>query len=154
MLAPDGDNAETLSYASIRFGRKHAPKILTRASAVIVLYLCVCVGFVVAIPRFSCGGGAVMRATQALIGAHGPIATALELYHQQLGKYPRRLVDLIERPESIASDDDRWFQFIQESEFRDPRGNPLQYTPTLNGYVLTSLGPDGKPGGGDDIVNK
>jgi len=64
-------------------------------------------------------------------------ANRIELYKQEVGRYPAKLTDLLGR-------------YAKESEIKDPWGNPYVYTvPGTQGraFDLTTLGADAKPGG-------
>ncbi len=58
---------------------------------------------------------------------------------------------------SSSSERDKWRLFLKDKVTSDHWGNPLVYTPAgtsggVGGYELRSLGPDGRQGGGDDVV--
>ena len=82
---------------------------------------------------------------------------ALDAFEIDVTRYPSTsegLKALVEKP----SDAEGWQQaYLKRDVPRDPWGNeyvykqPGQYNE--DGYDLYSLGPDGKQGGGDDIVN-
>ena len=68
------------------------------------------------------------------------LVNALELYRAENSSYPDNLAQLVPG---------------QLSELReDSWGNPWQYERSEDGYRLVSSGPDGKAGGGDDIVRE
>jgi general secretion pathway protein G len=76
----------------------------------------------------------------------------IELFKLDHGRYPERLEDLRQRPESI--DPDRWPKggYLEEAPI-DAWGRPLHYAfpGTRGAFDLFSLGADGKEGGeGED----
>ena len=65
-------------------------------------------------------------------------------YVQQNGRLPERLADLRKLKRAENEDD---------GDYRDAWGQDIIYESTPEGLVtLRSLGPDRKPGGGDDVV--
>jgi general secretion pathway protein G len=80
--------------------------------------------------------------------------TALELYHLDMGKYPvaEGLAALVTAP----ADGKGWAgPYLDKALAADPWGNPYQYQATADGtgYVLKSLGSDGKEGGEGDAAD-
>ena len=83
------------------------------------------------------------------------IKTALDGFKVDNGFYPTNLQDLVQQPSNVRNwhgpyfdppkvPTDQWgHKYIYEY--------PGKHNP--NGYDLSSAGPDGKPGTGDDIVN-
>jgi general secretion pathway protein G len=83
--------------------------------------------------------------------------TALDAFKIVVGRYPATtegLRVLIEKP---ANDPGYWERPFMKNVPLDPWGNEYQYVypgvHNVDSYDLSSFGPDGKPGGGDDIVN-
>lgn len=79
------------------------------------------------------------------------IASSVELYRLETGRFPERLDDLVKRP----SDNERWNgPYVRKlSMLNDPWGNNLVLRrPGANGpFDIISYGGDGRPGGdGDD----
>jgi general secretion pathway protein G len=99
---------------------------------------------------------AKVKATQAMVGPSGPIATAIALFHQEYGRFPEQLKDLVEMPDDI-DDETTWSPFMATSEFNDSWNNELVYKAPgdvqEDGYDLLSFGPDGDEGSDDDITN-
>ena len=97
----------------------------------------------------------------ACVGSEGPIATALDQFNADLGRYPSSTEGL----EGLVAADyvDERFQgpYLDREALRDPWGNPFCYrcpglfNPTA--YDLWSYGPNGRDDGGrdteDDITN-
>lgn len=65
------------------------------------------------------------------------LETAIDLYEVKHSRLPVALTDLV--PAEL------------KTVRRDPWGHPYIYTRTFERYSVTSLGPDGLPGGGDDV---
>ena len=75
-------------------------------------------------------------------------------YYLDMDAYPDRLEDLVDRP----GGDDKWDgPYLDPPKLPlDPWGNEYQYELRQGSdspVVLSSHGPDGSPGGGDDISN-
>jgi len=87
------------------------------------------------------------------------LEVALDAFEIDLSRYPTTVEGLRALVEKPTSDADDWKQpYLRRQEIpKDPWGNeyvyryPGQYNEY--GYDLHSNGPDGKQGGGDDIVN-
>ncbi|OPZ11930.1 MAG: Type II secretion system protein G precursor [candidate division BRC1 bacterium ADurb.BinA364] len=85
------------------------------------------------------------------------LEVALDAFEVDNGFYPRSsegLGALIQAP----SDAKNWRgPYLKKPVTEDPWGNPYVYEypgkHNSSGYDLMSMGPDGKSGGGDDIVN-
>jgi general secretion pathway protein G len=79
-------------------------------------------------------------------------ATSIDLFEVDNGHYPKTLNDLMVQPRDATS----WHQYMEQIPL-DPWGHPYVYTcpgkHRPNSYDLMSMGPDGKVGGDDDIVN-
>lgn len=93
--------------------------------------------------------------TRAKADVSGHLSLALDLFEQDMGRYPTEeegLKALIENPGSS-----RWNgPYLKGELVPDPWGNPYVYSrdpenPRL--YTLRSAGPDGQIGTEDDIVN-
>ena len=101
---------------------------------------------------------AKLKMAEAAIGPNGPLATAIDLYHFDMGSYPEELKYLIEKP----SDDelaDKWTtRYLKDRKgLKDPWGNEYGYEPegkhNEDSYDLWSNGKDGREGTEDDITN-
>jgi general secretion pathway protein G len=75
------------------------------------------------------------------------IASILDLYRLDTGRYPERLEDLVEQPGDVPNWNGPYIQ--RRDALVDPWGRPYEYRfPGQNGaYDLFSLGADGSPGG-------
>jgi general secretion pathway protein G len=82
---------------------------------------------------------------------HGGIKTALDSYEVDNGYYPKSLQDLLQQPSGATN----WHGPYLPGPPVDPWGHKYIYEypgkHNTNGYDLSSAGPDGKPGTGDDI---
>lgn len=85
------------------------------------------------------------------------IEVALDAFEVDNSFYPEgadALRQLVERPSQATN----WRgPYLKKAVTNDPWGNPYVYEfpgkHNVDGYDLSSLGPDGKDGGGDDITN-
>ena len=85
-----------------------------------------------------------IETTRALIKN---VELAAQSYNMKHGKYPDSL-DVLKEPK--AEDDDPWL----DGDTVDPWGNDLIYEKQgKKRPKITSYGPDGEEGGGDDITN-
>lgn len=108
---------------------------------------------------FGRGEKARLKLAEAAIGSSGPIATAIDNFRLDLGRYPDELEELYEEPD----DDEEAEKWGPESYVKDPEtlvdawGEPFQYRYpgeyNEKSYDLWSNGPDGEADTDDDIVN-
>lgn len=111
------------------------------------------------VPRYA------RRAEQARLAAvaadiSGNLAAALELYELDNGVFPstaQGLQALLEAP-SVPPVPSAWNgPYVRGRSLNDPWGNPYRYqSPTTRpgyDYEIVSCGPDGVPGGDDDVSN-
>lgn len=111
------------------------------------------------IPTISgAGTAAKVQAARAMVGPSGTISMAIEQYFLALNQYPEQLMDLVDRPDDIEDEDDRWYQFINSTaDFMDPWQEELvyRYPGDVNedGFDLLSVGPDQEEDTEDDIGN-
>ncbi len=98
-----------------------------------------------------------ISAAKAQVGSSASLGMAIALFHQQIGQFPEQLVDLVERPDYVEDDDDRWYKFLEQPNFTDPWGNELVYRQegevNEDSYDLLSKGPDGEEDTEDDVGN-
>lgn len=135
------------------------PRVRTRRPFTMVelLLVLVILGTLAAIvvPKFT-GRTQQARITAAHTEISG-VEVALDAYEVDNGAYPTgndALRALMERP----ADATNWRgPYLKKAIKADPWGNPYIYEcpgkHNPEGYDLMSYGPDGKAGGGDDIVN-
>jgi len=99
------------------------------------------------------------RSEQAKITAAGTeissIATALKMFESDCSRFPTTeegLNALVQQPSNTPD----WHRTLEKGVPKDPWGNAYQYAcpgQHDNDYDLWSYGPNGQPGGGDDIDN-
>lgn len=84
------------------------------------------------------------------------IGNTVELYHLENGRYPERIIDLVEKPEGA----DKWNgpYLRKRSQVLDPWGNEIviQVPGEHGSFDITSYGADGRAGGegeNADITN-
>jgi len=82
------------------------------------------------------------------------VASALEKFAINCGKYPDTLDDLIEAPAEL---EEKWRgKYISESKLLDPWGNRFLYNAesqnNAGSFDLFCAGPDGSPGTEDDAI--
>lgn len=117
-----------------------------------LLLVVVIIGVLVAMvmPRLA-GRTEQARAAAAKADIEANIASALDLYEIDNGKYPESLEALMEKKEDVKG----WKGPYLKKKPIDPWGNPYAYkVPGAHGdYDLYSYGKDGVEGGGDDVTN-
>ncbi len=111
------------------------------------------------VPRFmSTQRGAEVDICKTMVAKKGPIGGPLDLFYTAMGRYPKELSELVEKP-SDDKDAAKWRgPYIDDaSQLKDPWGNEIQYkfpgTKNEDLYDLWSYGPDGQDGTDDDIGN-
>jgi len=119
-----------------------------------ILLVVVIIGILAAlvIPRIA-GSSERARVTAATTDINGGIKSALGAYEVDMGSYPKSLQDLITAP----SDARNWHGPYLDSLPQDPWGHAYIYAfpgkHLAGSYDLLSVGPDGKEGTDDDVVN-
>ena len=102
-------------------------------------------------PRIYSGPG--VRPTAALADINGSIKTALDVYKNDNGTFPKSLQDLVQQPSNATN----WRGPYLHKLPVDPWGNDYNYAcpgrHNTNAFDLMSTGPDGKAGTEDDIGN-
>jgi general secretion pathway protein G len=76
------------------------------------------------------------------------IATAVDAYEVDNGKFPSSLQALVTQSGEL-----NWNGPYLQRTPKDAWGNDFQYSPSDSGYKITSGGPDGQIGSGDDLTN-
>lgn len=100
-----------------------------------------------------------IKITQGLVASGGVLATQIDLFRMNMGRYPETLEELVKVPDD--EEDRRKYgsePYIKDANsLKDPWGNEIQYKQpgdiNTASYDIYSYGPDGKEGGGDDIGN-
>jgi general secretion pathway protein G len=104
------------------------------------------------IPKIA-GNSERARVTAATADINGGIKSALGQYEIDNGFYPKSLQDLLVQPSNAKN----WHGPYLDKLPVDPWSNPyIYYFPgkhNQTGYDLLSIGPDGKEGTDDDVVN-
>jgi general secretion pathway protein G len=119
-----------------------------------IMLVVVIIGILAAlvIPKIA-GQSERARVTAATADINGGIKSALGQYEVDNGFYPKSLQDLITQPANAKN----WHGPYLDKLPTDPWGNPyVYYCPgkhNVNAYDLLSVGPDGKEGTDDDVVN-
>ena len=95
---------------------------------------------------------------RALVDRGGKLASQIELFYLQVGRYPSDLKELVEAPAN-AADAKKWSgPYVKSLDMlKDPWGRELhyKYDPDISktSYLLWSVGQDGQDGTEDDIGN-
>ena len=101
---------------------------------------------------------AKIKATRAMVGSSGTLSQQIQLFHQELNRFPEKLTDLVQRPDWIPDDDGRWHKFIvvQGKPFVDSWDRELIYKApgdiNEDGFDLFSGGPDGDENTEEDNI--
>lgn len=95
---------------------------------------------------------------QLLVAKGGPVATAIDLFRKDVGRYPKDLGELLSEPADEKSAEKWAGPYVKvEDDIKDLWGHPLQYAQpgkvNKTSYDLWSVGPDGEDGTADDIAN-
>lgn len=155
MRLPSRVSMKTSSFPRVR-ARRPAQHAFTLVELLLVLVILGTLAAIV-LPKFS-GTTERARRTQAQTQI-STFGTALDNFEVDVGHYPNGrsgLVELIQQPRDAVE----WHGPYLKNETgipQDPWGNdylyecPGKHNP--NGYDLTSMGPDGREGGDDDISN-
>jgi len=100
------------------------------------------------------------KLTAAKADLVGNLPAALELYELDNGNFPstaQGLAALLEDPKTPPMARDWAGPYLRGRSLSDPWGNEYQYTSPSSGpgidYEIISYGPDGAPGGDDDMHN-
>jgi len=80
------------------------------------------------------------------------IEMAAKLFHLDYGRLPTLIKELLDPPKHPDMDDVRPFLEVKDGVPLDPWGHEYIYEARGDEIFLQSLGPDGEPGGGDDIT--
>jgi general secretion pathway protein G len=105
------------------------------------------------------GEKAKIDLARQLVSNGGALATQINLYKMNVGRYPEKLEELTRVPDDEAEKAKYGTEpYIKDANsMKDPWDHELQYKypgeVSKEGFDLYSWGPDGKEGGGDDIGN-
>ncbi len=127
-----------------------------------IMLVVIIIGILVAmvLPNLT-GRGKQARAAAAKADIEANLATALDLYELDNGRYPtteQGLEALLTPPTSQPLPINWNGPYLKKKKIPlDPWGHPYVYKSpgehNADSYDLYSLGPDGQEGGGDDVVN-
>ena len=139
------------------YRRRYRRRGFTLLEVMLVLGILVVLAAFVVPAVTGTGERAKVRAAQAQVGSSGSLSMSIQLFRQDLGRYPEKLIDLVERPDYIDEDDKRWSKYLDQPNFTDPWGNELVYREegevNEDGFDILSIGPDGEEDTEDDIGN-
>ena len=94
-----------------------------------------------------------VRINNHSVDIQGGVKSAIDSFRVDNGYYPKNLEDLVQKPTEAQN----WHGPYLEKIPVDPWGDKFFYDcpgkHNTNGYDLSSAGPDGKAGTGDDIGN-
>jgi general secretion pathway protein G len=108
------------------------------------------------------GENAKKKMAAAAVGDTGPIATSLNMFKLEIGRFPTTdegLAALVIKPSTLeGAEGDNWRKFMEKAEMlKDPWNHDYGYKfpgeVNVDGYDLWSNGPDGQQGTADDICN-
>jgi len=137
------------SQRDVPTGKRRGASGFTLIELLLVLTILAILAAIV-VPKF--GGITEGAHKKAAIAQLSTFATALDMFEVDNGHYPRSLNDLVVQPRDATN----WRQYM-DSIPMDPWQHPYVYTfpgkHRPNSYDLMSMGPDGRAGGDDDIVN-
>lgn len=99
-----------------------------------------------------------IEAAKRLVGRSSSLAAAIELFKTNVGRYPKELKELLERPEEEAAAEKWSGPYVRnKASLKDPWDRDLLYLSpgkhNQDRYDLWSAGPDGEDGTDDDIGN-
>lgn len=101
-----------------------------------------------------------IKLTESLVGHSGPIASAVDTFRLEVGRYPKELAELTQKPDD-EEEAKKWNgPYLKDpNSLKDPWGGEIQYKRGDDGavnegsYDLWSNGPDKQDGSDDDISN-
>lgn len=101
-----------------------------------------------------------IKLAQSLVGHSGPIASAIDTFRLEVGRYPKELSELTQKPDD-EEEAKKWNgPYLKDpNSLKDPWLSDIQYKAGDDGavnestYDLWSLGPDKQDGSDDDISN-
>ncbi|MCL2330666.1 MAG: type II secretion system major pseudopilin GspG [Phycisphaerae bacterium] len=96
--------------------------------------------------------------TQSQVKDAGAIANAINVFRVSVGRYPKELSELTQKPDD-ADEAKKWHgpYITNAADLKDAWGNEFKYVAPgkvrEDSYDLWSVGPDGQDGSDDDITN-
>jgi general secretion pathway protein G len=150
------DRRKLGALKSRRRGLRGAAGAFTLIELLLVMVILVTLATLV-VPRFV-GRAETTKKQAASVAIKSHISLALGMFETDCGRFPSTgegLRALVEQPQGAANWQGPYFENGMMP--KDPWGNPFVYEypgqHNTKGYDLSSYGPDGQPGGGDDIDN-
>lgn len=98
------------------------------------------------------------KITQTAVSNNGPIATAIDTFRLEVGRYPKELSELTQKPDD-EEEAKKWNgPYIKDAkDLRDAWQREIKYESpgkvNEGSYDLWSMGPNGQDGDDDDITN-
>jgi len=98
------------------------------------------------------------KLAQTAVSNSGPIASVVDTFRLDVGRYPTELAELTQQPDD-EEEGKKWNgPYIKDAkDLKDPWGHEIQYKcpgdVNESSYDLWSMGPDGEDGTDDDITN-
>lgn len=124
---------------------------------VVVAIIALLAAFVV--PSFiNTQAGAEIRLTKSLVSNNGPIASAVDMFRLEVGRYPTELSELTQKPDD-EEEAAKWKgPYIKDpKDLKDAWQREIKYESPgkvkEDSYDLWSMGPNGQDGDDDDITN-
>lgn len=104
--------------------------------------------------------GSEIKLAGTLVAPNGPIASAIDTFRLEVGRYPKELAELSNKPDD-EEEAKKWNgPYLKDpNSLKDPWGSDIQYKRGDDGavneqtYDLWSYGPDKRDGSDDDISN-
>lgn len=135
-----------------------------RRSGFTLLEILVVVGIIALLAAFvvptfiNSSENAKISLCQSQLKDSGPISSAIDTFHLEVGRYPKELSELTQKPDD-EEDAKKWHgPYIKDaSSLKDPWDHEFKYVAPgkvrETSYDLWSLGKDGQDGSDDDITN-
>jgi general secretion pathway protein G len=135
-----------------------------RRSGFTLLEILVVVGIIALLAAFvvptfiNSSENAKVRMAEAQVKDSGPISSAIDTFHLEVGRYPKELSELSKKPDD-EEEGKKWHgPYIKDpSSLKDPWGHEFKYQSPgkvrEDAYDLWSIGKDNQDGTDDDVTN-